>query len=257
MRVSRALANAAFDCLAPHRSTSVCSRAISACWRAATLARRASSAARGRHVLRVGALVLDDRADVGLAGPVEVEHAGDRLVEQLEVVGDHDERAPVGRGGTRAASRGRRCRGGSWARRACSSSLPREQDAGQLDPAALAAGQHADGPVGAVAAQAEAGEQAPGLGLGGVAAGVLEGVVGPAPPGDAGARRRAAPPWRARSFSMRATQLVEAPAAEHVGDGRDVVGHAVEARVLGQVAEGLRGAGPTPGLGLRPCRRAP
>ena len=46
MRVSRALAKAAFDCFAPQRSTRVWSRSISAFWRAATLAWRASSAAR-------------------------------------------------------------------------------------------------------------------------------------------------------------------------------------------------------------------
>jgi hypothetical protein len=46
MRVSRDLAKAALDALAPQRSISVWSRAISDCWRAAILARRASSRAR-------------------------------------------------------------------------------------------------------------------------------------------------------------------------------------------------------------------
>ena len=59
----------------------------------------------------------------------------------------------------------------------------REQDAGQLDPPALAARQHGDRPLDPVAAQAEAGEQAAGLGLGRVPAGVLERVVRPAPLG--------------------------------------------------------------------------
>ena len=34
--------------------------------------------------------------DAVLAGSIEVEHAGDRLVEQVEVVADHQQRAAVG-----------------------------------------------------------------------------------------------------------------------------------------------------------------
>ena len=50
----------------------------------------------GVHVLRVGAAVLDERSRGRLAGAVEVEHAGDRLVEQFEVVADHEQGAAVG-----------------------------------------------------------------------------------------------------------------------------------------------------------------
>ncbi len=46
-------------------------------------------------VLAVGAAVLDDLADVGLGRPVEVQHPGDRLVEQFEVVADHEQGALV------------------------------------------------------------------------------------------------------------------------------------------------------------------
>ena len=46
MRFSQLWAWAAFDCLAPNRSTSDCSRATSRVWAAATLASRISSRAR-------------------------------------------------------------------------------------------------------------------------------------------------------------------------------------------------------------------
>ena len=66
-----------------------CSRSISLSWRAASLARRSSSACARHEVLRVGAAVLDELAFV------DVQHARDRLVEQLEVVADHEQRAAV------------------------------------------------------------------------------------------------------------------------------------------------------------------
>ena len=51
--------------------------------------------ASGREVLRVGPLVLDERPDVVVAATVEVQDARDRGVEQVEVVADDDERAAV------------------------------------------------------------------------------------------------------------------------------------------------------------------
>ena len=63
-------------------------------WRAASFVRRSSSAFARDEVLRVRAAVLDELA------LVEVQHARDRLVEQLEVVADHEQRAAVRRAGT-------------------------------------------------------------------------------------------------------------------------------------------------------------
>ena len=85
---------------------------ISLSWRVASLARRCSSASRAAQVLRIGAAVFDELA------LVEVQHPRDRLVEQLDVVADHEQRAPVGAQEAASATAWRRRRGGSWARRA-------------------------------------------------------------------------------------------------------------------------------------------
>ena len=68
-------------------------------------------------VLAVGAAVLDDLADRCLGRAVEVEHTGDRLVEQFEVVADHEQRALVLAQETHQPVPWRRRRGGSSARR--------------------------------------------------------------------------------------------------------------------------------------------
>jgi hypothetical protein len=186
-------------------------------------------------------------ADVGLAGAVEVQDAGDRLVEQLEVVADHHQAAAVGAqerqqpvAGVVVEVVGRLVEQEELA--------AGEEDAGQLDAAPLAAGQHAEGEVGAVGTQAEAGEQAAGLGLGGVAALVLEGVVGPAPAGHEGlvARRLLHPDPQ---LLHPVGQLVEPAAAEDVAERGPLRRHLVDAGVLGQVAEGGRAPHDT-GLGL-------
>jgi len=49
----------------------------------------------GVEVLRVGAPVLDDVATRRLGRAVEVQHPRDRLVEQVEIVADHQQRTPV------------------------------------------------------------------------------------------------------------------------------------------------------------------
>ena len=94
-------------------------------------------------VLAVGALVLDDLADRLLGRSVEVQHAGDRLVEQIEVVADHQQRAAVGAQelhqphlGVDVEVVGRLVEQQHVA--------AGEQDAGQLDAPPLAAAQHAD-----------------------------------------------------------------------------------------------------------------
>ena len=121
-----------------------------------------------------------------------------------------------------------------------------EEDAGQLHPPALAARQHADRP----------GRRGPGAGRG------RRGGAAPR------TRRRSRPACSKASWARDhlATarvvarsllhghagllhadgELVEAPAAEHPADRRDVVGHAVEAGILGEVAErgrAVHGAG--------------
>ena len=152
-----------------------------------------------------------------LGGAVEVQDAGDRLVEQVEVVADHEERAAV------AAEEPQQPRlgvgvevvGGLVEQEHVAAG---EQDAGQLDPAPLAAGQHADRQVEAVGAEAQAGGQRAGLGFGGVAAVVAE--------------RSSARVYRATLRLARVLleaqaqllephrRLVEAAAAEHVARRR-------------------------------------
>ena len=104
-----------------------------------------------------------------MAVAVEVQHAGDRLVEQVEVVADHEQRAAVG---AQEAEQpvlgvGVEVVGGLVEQQHVAAG---EQDAGQLDPAALATGEHAEGQVEAVVGEAEAGGEAADLGLGRVAA---------------------------------------------------------------------------------------
>ena len=86
---------------------------------------------------------------------VEVQDPGDGLVEQVEVVADDEQGAPVGPQeahqpvlGVAVEVVGRLVEEQHVA--------AGEQDAGQLDPAALAAGQHPEGQVDAVGAQARA-----------------------------------------------------------------------------------------------------
>ena len=76
------------------------SRAISRAWRSASFAVRSSSRFARREVLRVGALVLDERAGALLRLAVDVHDAGDRLVEEVEVVAHDEQRAAVRRAGT-------------------------------------------------------------------------------------------------------------------------------------------------------------
>ena len=73
---------------------------------------------------------------------VEVDTPVHGLLEEVDVVADHDDAALVRPAGTRAARRPSRRRGG-WSARRGAASRRREQDAGQLDAAALAAGERA------------------------------------------------------------------------------------------------------------------
>ena len=105
-------------------------------------------------VLAVGALVFDHVARRLLVRPVEVQHTGDRLVEQLEVVADDKQRAAVP---AQELHEPRACVDVEVVRRLVEEEdvAPREQDAGELDPASLSAGEHREREVDAVALDAE------------------------------------------------------------------------------------------------------
>ena len=144
MRFSMLWALAAFVAFAPKRSTNFCIRAISFSCCAACLARRPRPRPASGDVLRVGALVLDDLARWRLGGPVEVQHAGDRLVEQFEVVADDEQGAAVLAEEPEQPHLGvdvEVVRGLVEAQHVAAG----EQDAGQLDAAAFTAREHPDG----------------------------------------------------------------------------------------------------------------
>ena len=187
-----------------------------------------ASAWRGDEVLRVRAAVLDELA------LVDVQHARDRLVEQLEVVADHEQRAAVRPQelhepllGVDVEVVGRLVEQQQVA--------AREQDARELDPPALAAGERGDRQVEPVGAEPEAGRDAPDLGVGGVAARVAERVLGVA------VRAHVA---RRRVVGHALVQLVE-PAArgveparrQHVRERGAVDAGAARRRVLREVPD--------------------
>ena len=130
----------------------------------------------------------------GLVGAVEVEHAGDRLVEQLEVVADDEQRAAV------AAQEAHQPLLGvdvEVVRRLVEAQhvAAGEQDAGQLDAPPLAAGQHADREVDAARDRCRARRRAPGprcrrRSRRSCGTAPRRGCSGPR------CARRAAPPWR-------------------------------------------------------------
>ena len=248
MRFSMLWASDALVALAPKRSTKRCMRAISLAWRTAILRLALLVGGARRDVLRVGALVLDEVADAGLVGPVEVEDTGDRLVEQVEVVADDEQGAAVGPQeahqpllGVDVEVVGRLVEAQHVA--------AGEQDAGQLDAPPLAAGQHADRVVDAVGADAEAGGQRPRLAVGGVAAVGAEQLLGAGVAGDVALVGAL---LHGDAQLLDALDLgVDAAPRQDVGDGGAPVEHAGDARVLRQVAEGALADDPPGGrLGL-------
>ena len=229
MRFSMLWASEALLALAPKRSTNRCIRAISLAWRAASLVWLASSAARRRLVLRVRALVLDDVAGGGLVRAVEVEHAGDRLVEQVEVVADDEQGAAVAPQEPHQPLLGVDV---EVVRRLVEAQhvAAGEQDAGQLDAPPLAAGEHADRPTRCGRADAEAGGHGPGLAVGAVPAGRAELLLGPREAGDVAL---VGPLLHGDAQLLDALHLgVDAAAGEDVGDGGAAVEHAGDPRVL-------------------------
>src|SRR5205823_1814860 len=106
----------------------------------------------GRAVLRVRAAVLDE------CPFVEVEDARERLVEEDHVVADDEQGAAVGAQETHQPGLGVVVEvvGGLVEEEQVA---PAEENAGQLDAAALAAGEDTESQVESVRVQAEAGDQ--------------------------------------------------------------------------------------------------
>ena len=165
---------------------------------------------------------------------IEVQHAGDRLVEQVEVVADHQQRTAVGAQELQQPHLGVDVEvvGGLVEQQHVGAG---EQDAGQLDPAPFATAEHADRQLQPIALQTKTGGHRSGLALGAIAAGGREFVLGPAVPADVAL---------AGVFLHRDAQLLEAdqllvdaPAGQHMRDGGSPVEHPGDARVLRQVAE--------------------
>ncbi len=156
MRFSMLCAIAAFVALAPNRSTMFCRRATSLACSVALRARRSSSSLRALRYCVYVPRYSTRWPTASSAVAVEVEHARDRLVEQFEVVADHQQRAAVGAQEPHQPGLGVDV---EVVRRLVEQQHvgAGEQDAGELDPPALAAREHPERQVEAVGAEAEAG----------------------------------------------------------------------------------------------------
>ena len=184
----------------------------------------------GGAVLRVRAAVLDELA------LVEVEHAGDGLVEERDVVAHDEERAAVVAQeshqpllGVDVEVVGRLVEEEQVA--------AGEQDAGQLDPAALTTRERVDGHVEAVALQPEARGDRPHLRLGRVAAEPLELLLRVGEPAQVALRRVLVDLDVPLLEPLR--DDVETLARQHVRHAGRVDAGAVRLRILGQVADPL------------------
>ena len=161
----------------------------------------------GVDVLGVSPLVLDQHA------LVEVQDAGDRLVQQLDVVAHDEQGAPVGPQETHEPGLGVAVEvvGGLVEEQDVAAG---KKDAGQLETPALAAREHPDGQVKAVVGQPQPGDELADLGLARVPTGGREAflssrVTVDGPLGRIGLHRRPEPFEADRGF-------VEAPPRQHV-----------------------------------------
>ena len=235
MRFSMLWAIDALVALAPKRSTIVCSRSISLAWAAACLARRASSRSRWARYCEYVPLYSTIVPVAPSAPRSRCSDAGDGLVEQVQVVGDDEQGALVR---ADVVEHPRLGVGVEVVRRLVEHEdvAAGEQDAHQLDPAALAAAQRTERQLEAVVGQADAGGEAAHLALGGVATVHAEPFLGPAEPLDVAIGGVL---LDAKAQLLHAVErLVEAATGQDVVERRHVVGHAVEAGVLRQVARG-------------------
>jgi hypothetical protein len=204
----------------------------------------------GADVLAVRALVLVDRAEGALVAAVEVDDPGDGLVEQVEVVADHEEGAAVAAHeaeepllGVAVEVVGRLVEEEDVA--------AGEEDAGDLHAPLLATGECAHRVAKLLLGEPEAGRDAQHLALGRVAAVHAELLLGLAEAGH-GPLARVLLHLEAELLDAH-ERLVEPPAGEDVLEGGGRLVDAVEAGVLGQVAEAAgavdeagRGVGRTP-----------
>ena len=167
-------------------------------------------------------------------GAVEVQHAGDRLVEQLEVVADDEQRAAVP---AQELHEPRACVDVEVVRRLVEQEdvAAREQDAGELDPASLSAGEHREREVDAVALDAETGDERAHLRLRRIATVGPERLLGA---GEASDVRFAVVLLHREAQLLDADgRLVEAAARQDVGQRGDAVEEPGDAGVLREVAE--------------------
>ena len=188
----------------------------------------------GHEVLAVGALVLLDRAHAGLVLALEVEHAGDGLVEQVEVVADHEQRALVG---THEAQQPILGVAVEVVRRLVEHQhvAAGEQDAGDLDATPLTARQGADRLIEPVGLEAEPSRDAADLALGRVPTVEAEPLLGAGEPAH-GALRGILLHLDAQLLDAH-HRLVEPASREDVTHGGRGVVHTIESRVLREVAE--------------------
>ena len=183
-----------------------------------------------RAVLRVGAAVLDQLTFV------EVEHARDGLVEELDVVADDEERAAVVAQephepllGVDVEVVGRLVEHQEVA--------AREEDARQLHPAALATRERVNGHVEAIVAQAQPGRDPADLRLGRVPTEAFELLLRVGEPPQVLLRRVFVDLAVALLEPLR--DHVEALARQDMGDTGRVDPGAVGLGVLGEVADPL------------------
>jgi len=204
MRFSMLCAIAAFVAFAPKRSTTVCSRAA----------------------------ILDDRSGRLLGLTIEVDDTCDRLVEEIEIVGDHEECAAVGT-------------------EKCEQPVPRigiemigrlveqeeiasgEQDSGQLETAAFAAGEGPDGEFQSVGPKAKSVHEFARFGIGRVATFDLETLLSRGEPADVLLGRVL--------FHLEPEGLeslhrgIESSPGEHMGDRRRLRVDRILSGVLGEI----------------------
>ena len=187
-----------------------------------------------RAVLAVRALVLGDVTDGVLGRAVEVQHAGDGLVEQFEVVADDEQRPAVLPEEPHQPLLGVDV---EVVRRLVEAQhvAAGEQDPGQLDPPALAARQHADREVDAVLVDPQPGRHRPRLALGRVSAAHAEHLLGARVAVDVAlvGSLLHLEPELLDPFQL----LVDAAARQHVGHGGAAVEDTCDAGILWQVAE--------------------
>ena len=188
----------------------------------------------GALVLRVRAAVLEDLADCVLGRAVEVQHPGDRLVEQFEVVADHEQRTLVLP--QEPEQPGLRVDVEVVGRLVEAQHVGAgEEDAGEFDTAPLAAGQHAERQIEAIVGKPETDRHRPRLAVGGVPAGGAEHLLGLEVPADIalvgvllhGDAQLLDPD----------DLVVDALAGQDVGDAGATVEVAVDLRILREVTE--------------------